>query len=640
MSVKAKSLVILLTLWTAASSLPGWAASDREAWNQRVAEIDALHQEQDVNKVLEATENFLTWARRQWGKGHPNHAEALSMTAKLHFLHNRWDKVEGMLRESLAIRERVYGREHLKTVDALEALAAFYIADERMDDAEPVLRATLEGRRRLLGGEHPLLADYMGNSARLYQRLKLLDRAETLFREALALLDRIHAPADGKREDAMIGLAEIATERGDMAQAESWYERALQWPGIEGDAGRLKKAQIRGQLGIMLWRTGREAQARQLGEQALNEARAIYGNEPARLAVWLSNLGRLHYKNGDYAQASLLLNEALASAGRQYGSDPANGLIKAIRRNLETLHKGVVFTHKGESARDPQTWSEGERKPVSTPPSGAAMRVPGVSNRPGRGAGAVSPTGPAGAPSRPGAREVVQGEAASGVDGPTGEAQEMSGEVDDPVWEPEDIEIDDAPLQEGSDAAVEAPISAVTQVSDQMAAFPVSAGVPYQGGGAPPPTSAMVEKPNLERPARASIVSTPSGVIPEGTGRNSPDTRGSPGSHAPLQGSREIHDDRGRMGGGEGSGRMPRRNEYYLSTGCFGESEFLHQARDRIKQLALPGFYTRVHVRGGQLTCVFVGPYSEEGAAQRAMVRLRGDGGMTGLEMHQATKDW
>ncbi|MBF0153556.1 MAG: tetratricopeptide repeat protein [Magnetococcales bacterium] len=633
-------LVMVMTLCM--TSFPVWAAPDRDAWNRQVAEIDALYQEKNFSKVMEKTKNFLAWTRHQFGKSHPNVAEALSMTAKLHFHHNQREKVEGMLQEALAIREQVYGREHPKTVDSLEALSAFYIADERMDDAEPVLQATLEGRRHQLGADHPRLAEYLENSARSYQRLKRLDQAETLFREALALRERLPGSESNKRDDALTGLAEVSAERGDIAQAETWYQRAMQAIGTEGEANRLRRAQILDQQGIMLWRIGQEARARQLQDQAVQEAYAVYGRDPARLAVWLSNLGRLHYKSGDYQRATSLLNQALDNVLKQYGNDPSNSQVQAIRRNLETLNRGAMLAQKSGPVHSLLGTSENQKAQgpaVRSSPShdvktGPVARSPGVT-----GGHVKDIPGISGPPRNP----VVTGEVPTGdvessevaavpharANKPTSDGGDFSREI---PQVPSSTMVPDAGVvstqvrgSAGQDVVV--PLG-VQGTAERIVTQPLPADANRARRDLP---AADVSQATRELPpidvSQARRAPPP---IKESVNKEQP----------PAQGWREVNDNRAQPGG-QGPGRLPRRGDYFVSTGCFGDSEFLTVARDRLKRLALPGFLTQANLHSGKLTCVFVGPYTGESDARRALARLGGEGGgLSGLEIRQASKDW
>ncbi|MBF0425585.1 MAG: tetratricopeptide repeat protein [Magnetococcales bacterium] len=743
MREKSVLLIALLALFLSGlGPSPALATSDREAWNRHVAEVDALYQEKDINKIMEKTKEFIAWSRHQWGKGHPNVAEALSMTAKLHFHHNQREKVEGMLKEALAIRENAYGRDHAKTVDAYEALAAFYVADERMDDAEPMLQATLEGRRLQLGADHPQLAEYLENSARSFQRLKRLDRAEGLFREALALRERLPTGDANKREDPMLGLAEIAAERGEILQAEEWYRRAAQSVG-DGEAGRLKRAQIVDQQGIMLWRIGHGAEGRRLGEQALQEAEAASGHDPTRLAVWLSNVGRIHYKSGDYARATFLLNLALDNARKEHGDDPNNSLIQAIRRNLETLNRGVLLSQRGGPVQEILDRTEG---------SGGRAAIPQTptTTRDGHGRGGARPTAPAGKTSRPGttgpgaAVMPAPGEAemevivspqegmvttearaqaapvgtttAQGGDQPIGEHPTGTGggagqgvqgargvttrAVSPPAASreypvpPTEAASREHPVPPTEAASREHPVPTAARAVEPMPTIAETAIAPeppvplreQPAAAAPSMPSPARERsptnvqgtPTRQRPpadvATTTIAPAPPMVVDSGTTREPPidvaaqtrdaqpatvGTDVAPRQPRPTaepddkkkervqkepttdrQGEwREARNTTTRTDD-RGDGRMPHRGEYFVSTGCFGDSEFLNHAEERIRRLALPGFRTQANLRSGKLTCVFTGPYATDGDARRALNRLHGEGGLSGLEIRQASKDW
>jgi len=198
-----------------------------------------------------------------------------------------------------------------------EGIAAF--GRDGADAAIAVWRLAL-GRARSIP-DTALIAAVAGNigvaflhGGKLDSAQAQLDRARSL---ALAVGDR------RVEANAVVALAGVSEDRGDLAAAGAHYFRALDLYERIGDTRGL--AAVRNNLGLLAWATGDLEGARRHFEAALATNRRDGRDEAA--ATNLLNLAGLASLRGDFARASRLYRDALAAwRAREAWADAADAL--------------------------------------------------------------------------------------------------------------------------------------------------------------------------------------------------------------------------------------------------------------------------------------------------------------------------
>ena len=120
-----------------------------------------------------------------------------------------------------------------------------------------------------------------------------------------------HEPQGPLHAEALVVMAQVLTERGQYAEAQSKYEEALeilsQWSGPDD----LPQVAALDGLGQVLRHQGRFEQAQQRFEQALTIRIAALGDRHPQVAHQRINLGNLLYKRDELAAADGQYEEAL-----------------------------------------------------------------------------------------------------------------------------------------------------------------------------------------------------------------------------------------------------------------------------------------------------------------------------------------
>ncbi len=185
-------------------------------------------------------------------------------------------EAEALYRESLELCRKAYGEEHPRVAFALDNLAIFYHYDDQPEKAGPLYRESLAMLRRVYGEDHPEIAQTMGNLGNFLLAtegpehggtLSDLEEAEALHSGALEI-NRSFRPDHPFTADSLSGLAQIRALAGDLSEAERLFREALGVYRAKLDDSHTKTLTAKAELGSVLLRRGRVAEAEPLIQEA------------------------------------------------------------------------------------------------------------------------------------------------------------------------------------------------------------------------------------------------------------------------------------------------------------------------------------------------------------------------------------
>ncbi len=181
---------------------------------------------------------------------------------------------------------------------------------DRSAEALDLYRKALDA---LEGGSRPNLEGKVAQlSGREYEKAKRYDEALVYYHQASLRFSEAGQPV--KQAQAEYAMAGIHDVRGELAQAQTHYESALNLVRQGGDPRR--ESRILNDLGVLYLRRHQNVPARQMLEQAAVSADGPLG-EAALLPDIYSNLGALYRLEGRYKQAAGAYRQSLDAAHRQ-----------------------------------------------------------------------------------------------------------------------------------------------------------------------------------------------------------------------------------------------------------------------------------------------------------------------------------
>ena len=252
------------------------------------------------------------------------------------------DRALPLLEHSLAQRMRLHGESHPDVADSLVALSVLDQNRGRFDTAEASQRRALEIQRRELGAEDRKVGDTLNVLSVTLLSLAKYGEAEEVLRQALA----IHRKAPGVHEDVaydLNNLGSVLRRSGKLAEAETIYREALEVArGVFGPAHQQLTRTINN-LAVVLMDRGDLAGAETFAREALEMTRKLYGAEHPDFALQLSNLGSMVGARGDDDGWIDLARQALEIRRKLFGPDH-----EQVARSLDGL--GRALEQKGDYA--------------------------------------------------------------------------------------------------------------------------------------------------------------------------------------------------------------------------------------------------------------------------------------------------
>ncbi len=274
-------------------------------------------------KALKKTESCLEYAER--GIEHLNHLNGESKESHGDLYHHyawashKLGKVEesvSIYEKAIHIRKTVLGKSHKKVAKSIFNLGISY---EDLGDNKKALEKHLEALSIRQELNDPFLI------SKSYRRLGFIqlttgdfDRAEEYFKQALLKSDNSktdHHLYNGKN---LNDLGRISYKQGNLEQAISYYKQALSaYKKLENSEYR--QAIIANNLANTLLEKGKNEEAKELYQKAIELYRLAYGETSDELAIAYTNLGIYYYEEGEYPAAIKEMEKADAIASDLYG---------------------------------------------------------------------------------------------------------------------------------------------------------------------------------------------------------------------------------------------------------------------------------------------------------------------------------
>jgi CHAT domain-containing protein len=139
---------------------------------------------QQMGKHTAAETIYLSMEKRL-GKNNPDYASMLNNQAALYLVMGKEDKVEDLLKRSVAIYKANFGEENPAYAKAISDLGNFYRYKANYSQGEPLLEKSLSIREQTLGKNHPLYVQSREDLAILYWKNKSVDKAYTAYKEVM-----------------------------------------------------------------------------------------------------------------------------------------------------------------------------------------------------------------------------------------------------------------------------------------------------------------------------------------------------------------------------------------------------------------------------------------------------------------------
>jgi len=180
----------------------------------------ALAQSQRYDEAEPVAREQLEMAQRLFGKNDTRVADAHNVMGILYYHRKEPAQAVTHLEIALDIRRRRFGPEHTQVATTLTNLGAAYSGMGRQAEGVACLREAVRIDRRRLG-PGPELGGEIAMLGRVLQTSGDRAAAEPVLREALTM------QLGAKRQEALIGLAEISAERGEYGAVEGFAREAL-----------------------------------------------------------------------------------------------------------------------------------------------------------------------------------------------------------------------------------------------------------------------------------------------------------------------------------------------------------------------------------------------------------------------------
>ena len=312
----------LLSLWlfllltsTAAAGGRGVNSADADSvghLNEVLAQARQLAHEGKLVQAIEQGQSALRMAEEAFGTQSAEYAQALSDVAGIHSRAGAYQEALRMGYQALDIRRQVVGEHHVDYATSLNNVARYHSYLGQTMEAVRMGRKAMELREELLGKDDADYAKSVSNMAGYFARMGNYDEAIKMGQEALDIRQKTLPPHHTDCIESLNNLAKYHYFKGEYAQAIDGEQRALD--ALRSDTSQLQSplyATILSNLADFCMKTGREAEAMQHGNEALQLRRQMLGEHHPDYAESLSNMATYHYECRQYADAIDLQRQAL-----------------------------------------------------------------------------------------------------------------------------------------------------------------------------------------------------------------------------------------------------------------------------------------------------------------------------------------
>jgi eukaryotic-like serine/threonine-protein kinase len=271
-------------------------------------------------------------------------AEVQNTIGGVYAAQGRYSQAEAMLRAAREKSIQLYGTDSHENAEVSGALANVLLEEGKPAEADGIFRQDVEIERRLMGEGHGsaknlayALAGYGGMLDQRNER-----SAEAYLREALK-----YSSAFSGKERTIVAmlyndLSSEAYSRGDNEEAERDLRASLAEYRKLPSGTYVEEAVTLSNLGALLIREGKYAQAEPFVLEGLELRRKILGNSHLGTAMALYRLSDLRYKQGRYDEAEKAAQESIDVFRRALAAPQDNGLF-----SNPVLEMGIILDKAG-----------------------------------------------------------------------------------------------------------------------------------------------------------------------------------------------------------------------------------------------------------------------------------------------------
>jgi serine/threonine-protein kinase len=296
---------------------------------QDLAEALPPREMAETGELLRAA---LAMRRRLLPATDPDIASSLHALGIFHLGAGRHAAAERLLREALVLLEAhaERGPDHPETLATLGDLAVVHNQRASYGEAEALQREVLARQSRVFGAESPAVANALNTVATTQALRGDLDGAAASYVRVRALHARLLGPDHYETANATRNLARVRELQGRYEEALPLMREALGASRRrDGDGNRMTLV-MRGQLGVLLVRTGAREEGLAMARQAYTELAAMFPHGHAHVAdtaialvraLAASGAAPAELRGGELGEAESLARRALAIRAAQLAAD-------------------------------------------------------------------------------------------------------------------------------------------------------------------------------------------------------------------------------------------------------------------------------------------------------------------------------
>ena len=228
------------------------------------------------------------------------------------------DEGERLARQALRQHRRLLGPKSRETVENLLVLGVIQRRKSLFKEADATFRSALQLAREL--EEPTLVAKALSRYASLKNLTGHSDQAEGMLREAVELTEAAYGPIHPEVGKVHNSLAH-SQRHHSLEATEASYRKALEIHRALHKDGHPNTVETLHNLGYVLFRRGKIAEAEQVMSEALDMASEVLDDQHSLYGVGLKNLALLREKQKRPQEAEALLRRALDILRRELGAD-------------------------------------------------------------------------------------------------------------------------------------------------------------------------------------------------------------------------------------------------------------------------------------------------------------------------------
>ncbi len=259
-----------------------------------------------------AERDALERSERVYGRDNQQTLSLLNNLALTLSAEGRSSEAESLLRDCIERRKRVLGPEHLETLGTENTLADLLWTLGRIDDAAPMILENLATMQRVLGPNDRETMRARHHAALLFSSQNRQREAAELFGQVVESDRAILSEDDPSFALDLYNWAATLQNAGDEKGAEPAYRELLALVEKHHLDGEAFVPAARNGLAKALEARGEHAEADELFKRALDDRRKRFGNVHQEVAYSLSDWGELLIQRGDVEAAEPLVAEFLA----------------------------------------------------------------------------------------------------------------------------------------------------------------------------------------------------------------------------------------------------------------------------------------------------------------------------------------